>query len=197
MFLIAGLGNPDKKYEGTRHNAGFDVIDRVSAEYGILVRDNKCRALCGKGMIEGEKVILVKPQTYMNFSGESVRELVDFYKIDAESQLLVIYDDISLAPGRLRIRGKGSAGGHNGVKNIIAHLGTDVFKRIRVGIGQKPDSYDLVDYVLARFSADEKKIMEEGYENAVRAIRCILKDGIESAMNEFNGTGAGGSCIIR
>ena len=127
MFIIAGLGNPDRQYEGTRHNAGFDVIDRIAEKYNIAVDTKRHRAYIGKGIIEGQKVILAKPQTYMNLSGESIRSLVDYYKVDEENELLVIYDDISLDVGQLRIRAKGSAGGHNGIKNIIAHLGTQIF----------------------------------------------------------------------
>ena len=156
MFIIAGLGNPDRQYEGTRHNAGFDVIDRIADKYNIAVDARKHRALIGKGIIEGQKVILAKPQTYMNLSGESIRSLTDYFKIDPEHELLVIYDDINLEPGQLRIREKGSAGGHNGIKNIIACLGTQIFPRIRVGVGAKPSKYDLADYVLGHFSKAEK-----------------------------------------
>ena len=142
MYIIAGLGNPGKQYAQTRHNVGFDTIDILADKYNISVDTKKHKALCGKGMIEGQKVVLAKPQTFMNLSGESVRELVDFYKIDPEEELIVIYDDISLEPGQLRIRPKGSAGGHNGIKNIIAHLGTQVFKRVKVGVGEKPKGSD-------------------------------------------------------
>lgn len=186
MFIIAGLGNPTLKYEGTRHNAGFDVIDVLADKYNISVDGRKARAYIGKGIIGGNKVILAKPQTYMNLSGESIRGLVDYYKIDAEQQLLVIYDDISLAPGQLRIRKKGSAGGHNGIKNIIAHLGTQIFPRIKMGVGEKPKEFDLADYVLSRFSKEERAQMEEGYEKAVNAVEMILQGEIEAAMNEYN-----------
>ena len=138
MYIIAGLGNPTEQYAGTRHNVGFDVIDALADKYNISVEGRKNRAFIGKGVIEGQKVILVKPQTFMNLSGESIRGLVDYYKIDPETELLVIYDDISLDVGQLRIRKKGSAGGHNGIKNIISHLGTDAFPRIKVGVGEKP-----------------------------------------------------------
>ena len=146
----------------------------------------KCRAYVGKGVIEGQKVLLVKPQTYMNLSGESIRGLVDYYKIDVEQELLIIYDDISLAPGQIRIRKKGSAGGHNGIKNIIANLGTDIFMRIKVGVGEKPKKYDLADYVLSRFSKAERELAEEGYEKAADAAGRILKGEVEAAMNEYN-----------
>lgn len=186
MFIIAGLGNPTLQYEGTRHNAGFDVIDAIAEEYNISVDYRKSRAYIGKGIIGGQKVLLAKPQTYMNLSGESIRSLVDYYKIDEENELLVIYDDISLDVGQLRIRKKGSAGGHNGIKNIIAQLGTDVFPRIKVGVGEKPKHYDLADYVLGHFSKAEKEQMEEGCKKAVRAVEMIVSGQMDAAMNEFN-----------
>ena len=186
MFIIAGLGNPDRQYEGTRHNAGFDVIDRIAEKYNIAVDTKKPRACIGKGIIGGQKVLLAKPQTYMNLSGESIRSLVDYYKIDEENELLVVYDDISLDVGQLRIRARGSAGGHNGIKNIIAHLGTQVFRRIKVGVGEKPKGYDLADYVLGHFSKAERERMEEGYDNAVRAAEMIVTGQLNEAMNEFN-----------
>ena len=186
MFVIVGLGNPTAQYEGTRHNAGFDVIDVLAEKYNISVDARKCRAFCGKGVIAGQKVLLVKPQTYMNLSGESVGGIVNYYKIDPESDLLVIYDDISLDVGQLRIRKKGSAGGHNGIKSIIAHLGTTVFPRIKVGVGEKPKNYDLADYVLCQFSKQERELMEEGYEHASDAVEQIVQGEIEAAMNVFN-----------
>ena len=200
MFIIAGLGNPTREYEGTRHNVGFDVIDRLAARYNIDVDVKKHRALIGKGMIAGQKVILAKPQTYMNLSGESLRELVnymnlsgesirsilDYYKVDPETELIVIYDDISLDVGKLRIRAKGSAGGHNGIKNIIAHVGGSVFPRIKVGVGEKPPKYDLADYVLGHFSKAEQELMEEGYKDAVKAVEMIVSGDISGAMNEYN-----------
>ena len=186
MFLIAGLGNPDKGYAGTRHNIGFDVIDKLAEQEKIRVIERKHRAVIGKGMIEGVKVILAKPQTYMNLSGESIRELADYYKIDTRSELLVISDDISLPPGQLRIRKKGSAGGHNGLKNIIAMLGHDTFIRVKMGVGEKPRGWDLADYVLGRFSGPERKIMDEAAERAADAIRSIITQGADAAMNDFN-----------
>ena len=185
MHLIVGLGNPTKQYEGTRHNVGFDVIDMLADRYNISVDGRKGRALVGKGIIEGQKVLLVKPQTYMNLSGESVRELSDYYKIPAEN-IIVIYDDISLDVGQLRIRKKGSAGGHNGIKNIIANLGTDVFPRIKIGVGEKPKKYDLADYVLGHFSKEDRELMEEGYDRADHAVGMILNGEIEAAMNQYN-----------
>ena len=186
MYIIAGLGNPTLQYEGTRHNVGFDVVDTLADKYNISVDARKSRAFIGKGMIEGQKVILVKPQTYMNLSGESIRGLVDYYKIDVEHELLVIYDDISLDVGQLRIRKKGSAGGHNGIKNIIANLGTQNFPRIKVGVGEKPKKYDLADYVLSHFSKAERELMEEGYQKAVKAVEMLLDGEMEAAMNEYN-----------
>ena len=186
MYIIAGLGNPTLQYEGTRHNVGVDVIDTLADKYNISVDARKSSAFIGKGMIEGQKVILVKPQTYMNLSGESIRGLVDYYKIDVEHELLVIYDDISLDVGQLRIRKKGSAGGHNGIKNIIANLGTQNFPRIKVGVGEKPKKYDLADYVLSHFSKAERELMEEGYQKAVKAVEMLLDGEMEAAMNEYN-----------
>ena len=186
MYIIAGLGNPTKEYEGTRHNVGFDVIDRLSERYNIDVTMEKHRALIGKGMIAGQKVILVKPQTYMNLSGESIRSVIDYYKVDPETELIVIYDDISLGVGQLRIRAKGSAGGHNGIKNIIANLGTDVFPRIKIGVGEKPKKYDLADYVLGHFSKEDRELMEDGYDCADHAVGMILNGEIEAAMNQYN-----------
>lgn len=186
MFVIVGLGNPTAEYAGTRHNVGFDVIDTIAEKYNISVTERKHRAFCGKGIIAGQKVILVKPQTYMNLSGESVRSVLDFYKVDVETELLVIFDDVSLDVGQLRIRKKGSAGGHNGIKNIIQHVGTNVFQRIKVGVGEKPKDYDLADYVLGHFSKAEKEEMEEGYKKAVSAVEFMVQGEIDAAMNEFN-----------
>lgn len=186
MYIIAGLGNPTKEYQNTRHNIGFDIIDKLADTYSIDVLEKKHKALIGKGIIEGEKVILAKPQTFMNLSGESVRALADYYKIDEKQELIVIYDDISLDVGQLRIRKRGSAGGHNGIKSILSHLGHDVFPRIKVGVGDKPSGYDLVDYVLGHFSPDEKKIMEEAAINAIGAVREITAGQIDQAMNRYN-----------
>lgn len=186
MYIIVGLGNPGKQYEHTRHNVGFDTIDVLAERYRISVDAKKYKALYGKGMIEGNKVILAKPQTYMNLSGESVRELIDFYKIDEAEELIVIYDDISLEPGQLRLRAKGSAGGHNGIKNIIAHLGRQEFKRIKVGVGEKPKGYDLADYVLSRFSKEERQRVDASLERAADAAVKIITDDMASAMNEYN-----------
>ena len=186
MFLIVGLGNPTKQYEKTRHNIGFDVMDALADKYNISISENKHKALCGKGVIEGMKVVLAKPQTYMNLSGESVAELVNYYKIDEEHELLVIYDDISLDVGQLRIREKGSAGGHNGIKNIILHLGTEVFPRIKVGVGEKPQGWDLADYVLGRYSAEDRKIIDEAQKEAAEAVKMMVMDDVRGAMNRYN-----------
>lgn len=185
MYLVAGLGNPGAKYTNTRHNAGFNSIDALADRFHIDVSEKKHKALCGRGAIEGQKVVLLKPQTFMNLSGESIRAAADFYKVEPEN-VLVVYDDISLEPGQLRIRAKGSAGGHNGMKNIIAHLGTQEFPRVKVGIGEKPKGMDLADYVLSCFSKGEQELMDQAFKEAARAVAVILGQGIESAMNEFN-----------
>lgn len=186
MKIIAGLGNPGKEYEGTRHNIGFSVIEQLAEQYNISMTEKKHKAIYGKGMIEGEKVILLKPQTYMNLSGESILDAVHYYKIDPEEDLIVIYDDIDLDVGRIRIRAKGSAGGHNGMKNIIANLGTQIFSRIRVGVGAKPRGWDLIDHVLGRFPKEELPLIEEGKKAACQAAGMIVSQSVEAAMNQLN-----------
>ena len=186
MFIIAGLGNPTSQYEGTRHNIGFDVMDALAEKYNISISEKKHKALCGKGVIEGEKVLLVKPQTYMNLSGESIAEILNYYKVDAEEDFLVVFDDISLAPGHIRIRKKGSAGGHNGIKNIIAMTGTQNFKRIKVGVGEKPKGWDLADYVLGRFPDEDRKKVNDAIEDAIGAVSMILRGETDQAMNCYN-----------
>ena len=186
MFLIAGLGNPGRQYEKTRHNMGFDTIDELIDRHRIPQGGIAHKAMYGKGMIAGEKVLAVKPLTYMNLSGESLRECVNYYKLDPETQMIVIYDDIDLEPGQIRIRKKGSAGGHNGIKSIIAQLGTQNFYRIKVGVGAKPRGWDLADYVLGRFSSDERIAVDKAICDAADAVEMILRDGIESAMNHYN-----------
>ncbi len=186
MYIIVGLGNPGRQYENTRHNIGFDVIDKLAEEESVAVLEKKHRAIIGKGYVAGQKCILAKPQTFMNLSGESVRELIDYYKVDERAQLIVISDDISLDVGQLRIRKKGSAGGHNGLKNIIAHLGHDSFIRIKMGVGEKPKGYDLADYVLGHFSAGERKLMNEAAGRAAGAIRTIITQDADVAMNAYN-----------
>lgn len=185
MHIIVGLGNPTKKYEGTRHNVGFETIDRIAAENGIAVESSKHKALCGTGFINGEKVILAKPQTFMNLSGESVRELADYFKVDSED-IIVIYDDTSLDVGQLRIREKGSAGGHNGIKSIIAHLGTQTFPRIKVGVGEKPQGWDLADYVLSRYNAEDRKLIDAAQKDAADAVKLMVSGETSAAMNRFN-----------
>ena len=185
MKFIIGLGNPTAQYVGTRHNIGFDAVTRLADDHRISITEKKHKALCGKGIIGGEKVILLKPQTYMNLSGESVRDVLDFYKAGPED-IIVCYDDVSLAPGQLRVREKGSAGGHNGIKNIIAHLGTEQFARVRIGVGEKPAGWDLADYVLGRFKTEELPLMREAVGNAAKACAMIMSDGIETAMNRSN-----------
>lgn len=187
MYLIAGLGNPGREYAGTRHNVGFEVVDALCAKYDIKLNKEKFRAVFGDGRIGGEKVIVAKPQTYMNLSGESIRELANWYKIDNE-HIIIIYDDISLPVGKLRIREKGSAGGHNGIKNIIYQLNTDVFPRIKVGTGMPQDpGYDIKDYVLGHFSKEEIEILIKSAVRAVYAVEEIIKADAKSAMNKYNG----------
>lgn len=186
MYLIAGLGNPGREYENTRHNAGFASIDRLAEKNHISIDMEKFQALCGTGYIGGQKVLLLKPQTYMNLSGESLRAACDFFKIDPEQELIVIYDDISLAPGQLRIRAKGSAGGHNGIKSIISHLGTQVFLRVKVGVGEKPQGWDLADYVLGHFSKEEQQVMQESFDRAADAAAALLSEEVQQVMNEYN-----------
>lgn len=185
MYIIAGLGNPGKQYAHTRHNVGFDTLDKLADKYHISIENKKHKALIGQGYVEGRKVILVKPQTYMNLSGESLREVIDFYKADPKEELIVIYDDISLDPGQLRIRGKGSAGGHNGIKSIIAHLGME-FPRVKVGVGEKPAQFDLADYVLSHFSREDREKVEDAMNRAVDAVAKIVQGDLAGAMNEYN-----------
>lgn len=185
MYLIAGLGNPTREYEKTRHNVGFEAIDILADKAGTTVTEKKHKALYGKGYIGGQKVILAKPQTYMNLSGESIREIADFYKIEPEN-IIILCDDINLSEGQLRIRLKGSAGGHNGLKNIISHLGTQEFPRIRIGVGEKPRGMDLADYVLGRFPKEQQAVMEEAYRDAAEAAYMMIEDGADAAMNHYN-----------
>lgn len=186
MYLIVGLGNPGKEYRNTRHNIGFDVIDRLAEAEGIDVLEKKHKALIGKGMVAGQKCVLAKPLTYMNLSGESVRALADYYKIDESSELIVISDDISLDVGQIRVRKKGSAGGHNGLKSIIAHLGHDGFMRVKMGVGEKPRGWDLADYVLGHFSGPERELLNDACDRAVEAIRMMTAGEADAAMNRFN-----------
>ena len=189
MYIIAGLGNPTREYEKTRHNVGFEVIDVLADMLGTTVEEKKFKGCYGRGIIGGEKVLLLKPQTFMNLSGESIRAASDFYKVDPE-HIIIIYDDISLDVGQLRIRKKGSAGGHNGIKNIIAHLGTQEFPRIKVGVGDKPKKMDLADYVLSRFSKEDRAAMEDAFKEAAKAVEVMITEGMDTAMNQFNGNKA-------
>lgn len=186
MFLIVGLGNPGVEYAATRHNIGFDMITYLSDKYNIPVNSREGKALVGKAILAGEKVMLAQPQTYMNLSGESVRALMDYYKIDIED-LLVIYDDISLDVGQIRMRGKGSAGGHNGIKSIIQHTGTQEFARIKIGVGQKPEGGDLVKHVLGRFSREEDGMFRDVFALAEEGLLAWLQEDMKSAMNKVNG----------
>ena len=188
--VIAGLGNPGKKYEGTRHNVGFEVLDLLAKEAGIEIKKRKFRGDYGKGKIDGIDVILVKPQTYMNVSGECIRPFLDYFGADPAADLIVICDDVNLDTGRLRIREKGSAGGHNGLKSIILQLGgSQDFLRVRVGVGQKPDEKDLADHVLDRFDAREAREMEEAKARAKDAVRALLTEPVSDVMTRYNRAG--------
>jgi PTH1 family peptidyl-tRNA hydrolase len=184
MNLIIGLGNPEKDYANTRHNMGFDVINLLSKKYDIEVNKTKFKSLYGDGFIEGKKVILLKPQTFMNLSGESLAEIMKFYKIDVKD-ILIIYDDIDTEPGKIRIREQGSSGTHNGMKSIISHIGTEKFDRIRIGIG-KPEHNDLINYVIGKIKEEDYKVLEEGIKKAADATVCLIKEGTAKAMNKFN-----------
>ncbi|MEA4816620.1 MAG: aminoacyl-tRNA hydrolase [Lachnospiraceae bacterium] len=185
MYIIVGLGNPGKEYEKTKHNTGFRVIDKLAEDYNINTGKFKFRAFMGEGNIKGSKVMLVKPQTFMNLSGESIISYLDFYKTESEKFILV-YDDASLPLGAVRIRREGSAGGHNGVKSVINHLGKDVFTRVKVGVGEKPSGWDLADYVLSKFSKDEEPLILLGIDKAAFAVSLIITEGVDSAMNKTN-----------
>ena len=183
MYIIAGLGNPGKKYENTRHNIGFITLDYLAERHDIKINKIKHKALVGEGRISGQKVLLVKPQTYMNLSGESLREVMDYYKVDIED-MIVIYDDIDLPAGTVRIRKKGSAGTHNGMRSIVQHLGQD-FPRIRMGIGNERKG-DLADFVLGGFSKEDREVLEPAVERAADSVECYIAEGIEKAMNKYN-----------
>lgn len=183
MFLIVGLGNPGNEYVGTRHNIGFDVVDYLANKYNIEINRIKFKGVYGEGFIANQKVVLLKPTTYMNLSGESIREVVNFYKLDNE-EIIVIYDDISLEVGRLRVRGQGSAGGHNGIKSIIANLASDRFPRVKVGVGQP--KYDLVSHVLGKFSDEERRVLEKTVPAAGEAVETIIREDVKESMNKYN-----------
>lgn len=185
-FIVVGLGNPDRKYTLTRHNSGFLCIDMLSSKLNFRVDKLKFKSLIADTTINGHRCIVMKPQTYMNNSGEAIRECANFYKIKPEN-IIVIYDDISLDVGKLRIRRKGTDGGHNGIKNIIYHLNNDQFPRIKVGCGKKPHpDYNLADWVLSEFKKDEQKALEPALENACKAIELLLDNQIDKAMNLYN-----------
>lgn len=185
MIVLAGLGNMGPKYERTRHNVGFDTIDFLAAQYRISNFKMKHKSLVAEGVIQGQKTLLVKPQTYMNNSGEAIREILDYYKVPPEN-LVVIYDDTDIDVGRLRIRAKGSAGTHNGMRSILSHIKTEDFPRIRVGIGKAPERMDLADYVLSRFTDDERKLVNSAIENASLAAVTIICASVDVAMGKYN-----------
>ena len=184
-WLIVGLGNPEKKYDGTRHNVGFETLDHLAECWNIQPVKAKFQGLWGQGTVDGRKVVLLKPLTYMNLSGQSVGAAAQFFKIPPQ-RVIVLCDDVDQAAGHMRIRPQGSAGGHNGIKNIIAHLGTDVFPRVKVGVGapSHPD-YDMVDWVIGTFSAQEKKVVTEAIDRALDAAECIVSRGVTEAQNRF------------
>jgi PTH1 family peptidyl-tRNA hydrolase len=186
LTVIAGLGNPGNKYENTRHNVGFSTIDLLSSKHGIKVNKLKHKALTGEGTIAGERVLLVKPQTFMNLSGESIRDIAEWYKLPMDN-IIIIYDDVDLPVGTVRIRPKGSSGTHNGMKSVIYQLQSDEFPRIRVGVGKAPEGWNLADYVLSRFGADEAGAIRESIERAADAAAAIVASGVSAAMNQYNG----------
>ncbi|KPU42786.1 peptidyl-tRNA hydrolase [Oxobacter pfennigii] len=183
MYIIAGLGNPGKDYENTRHNAGFDVLDYLAYKNNINITKSKFKALCGEGFIENNKVLLIKPQTYMNASGESLFDAINFYNEEIKN-LIVVYDDTSIPLGRLRIRPSGSDGGHNGMKSIIYMLEDDAFPRVRVGIGAP--KYNMIDYVLGRFSKEERMIIDDVIKICADSIYEIINFGVQESMNKYN-----------
>lgn len=186
MYLIAGLGNPTKEYEHSRHNMGFDCIDILAKKLNVKLKRSKFGALVGKCTVGSEAVLLVKPLTFMNLSGNAIGPLAKYYKVDTKSQLIVIYDDTDLDVGKIRIRKKGSAGGHNGMKSIIQHLGHEEFLRIRVGIGKRPEYMDMIDFVLGTFPANERKLIDEALANAADAAEDAVRNGADHAMNRYN-----------
>lgn len=185
MYIIVGLGNPGAQYQYTRHNVGFIAVDYIASQWGVKIKKIKHKAVLGEGTVGGQKVVLAKPQTFMNNSGESVRELLEFYK-ETPDHLVVIYDDVSLQPGRLRIRGKGSAGGHNGIKSILYHIQTDEFPRVKIGVGEKPEHYDLADWVLGRFTDADIAAVSPQVDQLPKLLETLMGEGLTSAMNRFN-----------
>lgn len=185
MNLIIGLGNPEKDYANTRHNMGFDVINLLAQKYDIEISKSKFKSLYGDGFIEGKKVILLKPQTFMNLSGEAVSEIVNFYKLSLDD-IIVIYDDLDIEPGKIRVRKSGSPGSHNGIKSVTHYLKTNNFSRVRVGIGKPEEGIDLIEYVIGAISSEEKEKLSEGVKKASDAVIEILKNNIDIAMNKYN-----------
>ena len=185
MYLIIGLGNPEEEYARTRHNIGFDTINKISEKHNIKVNKTKFNSLYGTGTIVREKVILVKPQTYMNLSGEAVRDFMNFYKIPVEN-VLIIYDDLDIEPGIIKIRKKGGPGTHNGMKSVVSEIKTENFPRIRVGIGNPEYKNDLLNYILTRIPDEQYKVLQNSTQNAAEAVEEIIKNGIDSAMNKYN-----------
>ena len=185
-YIIVGLGNPEPKYDTTRHNAGFRAIDRLAENCGARINSLKHRALCGKAEISGKKVLLLKPQTYMNHSGEAVRSAASFYKVPP-AKIIVLFDDCAIGVGEIRIRRKGSAGGHNGIKSLIEHLGTQDFPRVKIGVGEKPHpDYDMADWVLSGFSQTEFKAVCSRFDDVSKAVELIVSGETDKAMNLFN-----------
>lgn len=181
-----GLGNPGRQYEMTRHNIGFMALDRFADKHGIKISQSKCKGLLGEGMVAGEKVVLLKPQTYMNLSGESMRAFMDFYKASPDD-LIVVYDDLDTPYGHIRLRYQGSAGGHNGIKSIIQHLGSQTFNRIRLGISRPAPGRDIADYVLSPFSKEEFQSMPQVLDKTCEAMEYVLEHAFEKTMAKFNG----------
>lgn len=185
MYLIVGLGNPEQEYSKTRHNMGFDVINKLSNKYEINVNKSKWKGLVGTGIIENEKVILLKPQTFMNLSGESIREVMDFYNLE-NKDIIIIYDDMDIEKGEIKVRKTGGPGSHNGMKSVIENLPNNRFKRVRVGIGKPENKSDMINYVIGKVSDEEQEILDKGTEKAKEAVIEIVKNGVDSAMNKFN-----------
>ena len=185
MYIIVGLGNPEPEYSNTRHNMGFDVINKIAQDNDISLNKTKFNAIYGTGIIQSEKVILIKPQTYMNNSGEAVKKFVEFYKEPLEN-LIVIYDDMDTEIGTIRVRAKGGPGSHNGMKSMVHELGSEDFPRIRVGIGKPINEFNRIDYVIGRIDAEDYLKLQEGQNLAVKAVSCWIREGIENTMNKFN-----------
>lgn len=185
MYLIVGLGNPEEEYSNTRHNMGFDTINKLAKKLNIEVNKKKFKALYGSGIVNGQKIILIKPQTYMNLSGEAIIEFKNFYKIDSKD-IIVIYDDLDIEPGKIKIRKKGGPGTHNGMKSVVSNLQTEDFPRIRIGIGEPTYKNDLLNFILTKIPSEEYEVLEKATENAANAIVDIISNGIDTAMNKYN-----------